>query len=305
MTEPEIIEISAPPSRRRARGRLQPALAVLIGVVVLDGALRLAWFLPVVPDLVSNGPEFVALSMAGFVAVLFPLALLARHPDAWHTDRLLLGGTLLLAAGELASALAAFANWWLVAQTPADVISGWQVVVRIANLLGQSSGVLGCVGMGALGVGLGRHAWIPPSRMPRLLSMLIVGPPPAGVAVVVASLVRSSTYLDVVGVVTIAVVMAQPLALALLVWASVSGVRLGRAPRQAWWLAVAGSGGWFAAVLLLDVLLLMQGLLGLAWSGTLPLMVHAMLTAIGMLLVVIALAAGLPARPAEEDGVGE
>ncbi len=94
-------------------------------------------------------------------------------------------------------------------------------------------------------------------------------------------------------------------AIALLVWAAVSGVRLGRAPRQAWWLAVAGSGGWFAAVLLLDVLLLMQGLLGLAWSGTLPLMVHAMLTAIGMLLVVIALAAGLPARPAEEDGVGE
>lgn len=164
VTDSEIIEISTPPSRRRAWWRLRASVVVLLAVAALDGALRLAWLLPAVPVFISTGSGQWALTVLGFPAVLFPAVLIARHPNAWQTDRPLLTGTLLLAAGELGAAVAADGGWWALAQVRDSGLSAWQLVVAtVVNLPALSGGVVSCCGLVALGLGLGQHAWLPQS----------------------------------------------------------------------------------------------------------------------------------------------
>lgn len=139
--------------------------------------------------------------------------------------------------------------------------------------------------------------------MPRLLSALIVGPPLAGTAVCVAYLARLSPFpsLNLASAASLEVFLAEPFALALIVWAAVSGVRLARTPRWAWRLAFAGASAWLAALLILDADTLVQGLLGPAWSSNMPWVAQEVLAAVGMVLLVIALALGLPESGTEAD----
>ena len=215
------------------RGRWQLAL-LFSGALAADVAMRLAFLL------MSGGlpPTFLLLSTAGWItglcALLTPVAVVARTPDAWASRRPLLVGVLLLAAGELLSAAneGLFAlNWWLL---PGGVSP--DLFRRLVDGVSSAQSLVAIGASVLIGLALVRARSRP---VPRRGWLLIGG------FLVVFAAVRLFA-LSGFGVAGPSLLMAAPLlGLATLagmyqMWATLAGWFAGESPRRPW--AVASTG---------------------------------------------------------------
>jgi hypothetical protein len=222
--------------------------------------------------------------IAGLCALLTPVAVVIRTPDAWTSRRTLLVGALLLAAGQLLSAAneGLFAlNWGLLpGGVSPDLFLGLVDGVSWAGHL---------VSIGApllIGLALVRARSQPVPRSRRLF---------IGSVLVVVAAVRLST-LSVFSAVPVTAVLVGlgTLAGIFQMWATLAGWFAGESPRRPWALASAG----VIFSILASLLYFVQPMPGD------PLLVGYVVTAVaGAILTLLAFADGLGSRSDREAGL--
>lgn len=268
-----------PWSPLRGRGRL---LLLFFGALAADVTMRLAFLL------MSGLPPltFLPLTTAGWItglcALLTPVAVVARTPDAWASCRPLLVGALLVATGELLSAandsLWAL-NWWLL---PGGLLP--DLFGRLVDSVSWA-GLLVAIGASLLiGLTLVRVRSHPVPRR----GWLLVG----GFLVLVAA-IRLLALSAFGGVpVTAALLGLATLAGIYQMWATLTGWFAGEWPRRPWTLASAG-----VALSILASLLFFVG----PGIGELATLVGvAGMSSAGAILTLLAFADGLGARSDRE-----
>jgi len=209
------------------RGRWR-ILLLFFGALAADVAMRLAFLLMSGRPPLTFLPLMTAGWITGLCALLTPVAVVARTPDAWASHRPLLVGVLLVAAGELLSAAnyGVFAlNWWL--------LPGGLLPDLFDRLMYGVSSAQSLVAIGAsvlIGLALVRARSRPVPRRGRLL---------IGVLVVFAAvrLFELSGFGEVP--VTAALLGLAILAGIYQMWATLAGWFAGESPRRPWALARA------------------------------------------------------------------
>lgn len=205
-------------------------LLLFLGALAADVSMQAAFVL------MSGGPPSTSLPLtftswiAGLCALLTPVAVVVRSPDAWTSRRPLLVGALLLAAGQLLSAAieGLFAlNWWLLpGGVSPDFFPG---LVEGASWAGHlayigASLLIGLALVRARSQPVPRHRW------------LIIG----SVLVVVAALGLSTLPAFDAVPVTAVLVGLGTLAGIYQMSATLAGWFAGESPRRPWGLASAG-----------------------------------------------------------------
>ncbi len=270
-------------------------MRVAVALIVLDGALRLASFAPYLSSRVMGAsPDVILTSLAGFPAVLLPAALLVGQPDAPRTNRLLLAGTLLLAAAEIVSAAASLVMWGPLFSSSL----AWLVTIdQLAFRLGMAAPVAALGGALLVGAGLLPRGGPPAPRLARTLGAAVFLLPAVGALAMLGLLIRYGSGPDALATVTtIAPAVLQPLMVGVVLWVSMGAALERRAPRRGWLLAILGGACWLLAGLLVELFMIVPRLFGVAWGGNPRWDAQAGLMILGVSLLDAALAVGISAR---------
>ena len=270
----------------RGRGRL---VALFIFVLGADLGMRFAF-----DRLIGSIPwTFWVLTATEWIgalcALLIPVAIVIRTPDAWVSSRALVLGAVLGAVAEMLAAAGEGAialNWWL----PTDIGSALQFPLEQG--IYWSERLVGIAGVVLIGFALtqARTRPVPRRAWPWIGGWLLV-------ALAVRFLAPGGTGAAGPAMLTAALLGAVTLAGTYRLWAVLAGWFAGESPRRPWALA-AGGAVWsiVAAVAWLTTIDLNIGderaVLGVAVTGT-----------AGTILTLLAFADGLGTEPRSRAAV--
>jgi hypothetical protein len=276
-------------------------------VFVVFALVDLAWWIanarfdanPSLVDIATYGLQIVP-SVAG---VLFPAALLVRHPDAAARARILLAGTVLFALGQALLILSTPFEAFFESVTPPSVDQPG--LVPLAAVYNGLISVVFAVALLAMAAGLTRARFYEDRSGP--LTMLFV-PLMTIFGTVFGVLTAASGNLDSVTLSPgLAIYIGSSVffgVLRIVVWSYLlvalwRGLRAGEDPRRGWFLGMLGA----AFVILTLVLLNLGGLLDPQNPdfNTIFGYITVISYGIGHVLLLVAFVARLPALDAEED----
>jgi len=268
------------------RGRWR-ILLLFFGALAADVAMRLASLLMSGLPPLTFLPLMTAGWITGLCALLTPVAVVARTPDAWASHRPLLVGVLLVATGELLSAAnyGVFAlNWWF--------LPGGLLPDLFDRLMYGVSSAQSLVAIGAsvlIGLALVKARSHPVPRR----GWLLIG----GVLVVCAAVrlfALSGFGVDGQSLLTAALLGLATLAGIYQMSATLAGWFAGESPRRPWALASAG----VILSILASLLLFVQPVV-----GDLALVGFAVAATAGAILTLFAFADGLGAKSDRETAL--
>jgi hypothetical protein len=299
ITEPRV------PGGPLAIGGLHPLAWVFILLALVD----LVWFIVNADTTTMTSPGdflFYGLQVLPAVAaILFPAALLARHPDAATRAPVLLLGTVLFALVQLLLVLATPLAPAFEAATPASADVPFVAMAELYNGLTLAVAALG-LGFIARGLSLARFYedrtgpwidWIVPLATAFATVFGVVGatrlelgdPVPAVVPVYIASSV-------LLGIVRVA-------AWAYLLTAALRGLMAGEDPRDGWRLVSLAAGIVLFALVLVNIVGLLE--VPEPWIVDLYQWTVVLAYALGHLFLLVAFTIGTPSLdPEDEDFAG-
>lgn len=282
------------------RGRRRLVLAVLV-VLVAELAIRTPFLAELV---VVLGWSTVAswqapLIIAGMCALLTPVAIVARTPDAWMSHRVLLVAGLLVAGSELVSGLAADIwplGTWLLGRD-ADTLERLRAITAAASAAQMLAGIAASLAV-AFALARARTRTVPGRGRAVLVVVLVL--------FAVAEVGQVAAPLSVSGggpglpMTTILLLVASAAAAFVRTAVTLAGWFAGEAPRRAWSLAAAGT----LLSFLLLVLIATVGLLGAMLTPvTTPVFLAlSSASAVVSVLTLAAFADGLGTRHAVVEG---
>jgi hypothetical protein len=223
----------------------------LVWIFVVLAVARLVWFVrespPVQPLDLATILTYAAAVIPAVIVVLFPAALLLRHPDAPERARTLVVGTVLFAIVEGLRVLSRPLQPAFEQLTPGDEATPF--LVPLALIYSAAVGLLGSFALANIGLGLARTRRYEDAAGSRIGTALMIG---AVVLVLVGNVVSvTQLRLDaipmtptviayLVSSVALSVIFAA--ALAYLAAVTIRGARAGERPESGWTLAAVGAG---------------------------------------------------------------